>query len=160
MSCISNSNAAGMNSPKKFWHEFIFSLFSKLRSRLSQKASPCKILTTFVTLSWPPYSVANNLMSYWHSLQSQESSVQVIYYYFAIRKNGTHVMICIFGNKLKKKLKSVKEFEVIFHGSYWWIFMLIKCGHPYLNVFHLKWIIGAHGNWKHKNHGGRFGATS
>ena len=86
MSCISNSNAAGMNSPMKFWHEFMFSLFSKLRSRLSQKASPCKILTTLATVVWPPYSVANNLMSYWHSLQSQDSSVQVIYYYFAIRK--------------------------------------------------------------------------
>ena len=105
MSCISNSNAAGMNSPMKFWHEFMFSLFSKLRSRLSQKASPCKILTTFATVAWPPYSVANNLMSYWHSLQSQESSVQVIYYCFAIRKNGTHVMIGIFGVKLKKKLE-------------------------------------------------------
>ena len=105
MSCISNSNAAGMNSPMKFWHEFIFSLFSKLRSRLSQKASPCKILTTLAKVVWPPYSVANNLMSYWHSLQSQDSSVQVIYYYFAIRKNGTHVMICIFGAKLKKKLE-------------------------------------------------------
>ena len=105
MSCISNSNAAGMNSPMKFWHEFMFSLFSKLRSRLLQKASPCKILTTFVTVVWPSYSVANNLMSYWHSLQSQDSSVQVICYYFAIRKNGTNVMICIFGAKLKKKIE-------------------------------------------------------
>ena len=114
MSCISNSNADGINSPMKFWHEFIFSLFPKLRSRLSQKASPCKILTTFATVAWPPYSVANNLMSYWHSLQSQESSVQVIYYYFAIRKkNGTHVMICIFGASKRNNWKSVQWIEVI-----------------------------------------------
>ena len=41
-----------------------------------------------------------------------------------------------------------------------WIIMLEKCGHPDLNVFHLKWILGTHGNWKNKNPGGRFGATS
>ena len=46
------------------------------------------------------------------------------------------------------------------HGSYKLIIMLEKCGHPDINVFHIKWIIGNHGNWKNQNPGGRFGATS
>ena len=46
------------------------------------------------------------------------------------------------------------------HGGYRWIIMLEKYGHPDLNVFHLKWIIGTHGNWNNQNPGGRFGATS
>ena len=29
--------------------------------------------------------------------------------------------------------------------------MLEKCGCPDFNVFHLKWIIGTHGNWKNQN---------
>ena len=28
------------------------------------------------------------------------------------------------------------------------------------NGFHIKWIIGTHGNWKNQNPGGSFGATS
>ena len=46
------------------------------------------------------------------------------------------------------------------HGSYNWIIMLEKCGRPDINVFHIKWIISKHGNWKNQNPGGRFGATS
>ena len=46
------------------------------------------------------------------------------------------------------------------HGSYKWIIMLEKCGHPDIDVYHIKWIIGNHGNWKKQNPGGRFGATS
>ena len=34
------------------------------------------------------------------------------------------------------------------HDSCRWIIMLVKCGHPDLNIFHLKWTIGTHGNWK------------
>ena len=39
------------------------------------------------------------------------------------------------------------------HGSYKWIIMLEKYGRPDLNGFHLKWIIGTHGNWKNQNPG-------
>ena len=31
---------------------------------------------------------------------------------------------------------------------------------PDINVFHIKWIIGNHGNWKNQNPGGCFGVTS
>ena len=48
----------------------------------------------------------------------------------------------------------------ILHGSYRWIIMLEKYGHPDLNIFHLKWIISTHGNWKNQNPGGRFGPNS
>ena len=43
---------------------------------------------------------------------------------------------------------------VLFHGGYRCIILLEKCGRPDLNVFHLKWIIGTHGNWNNQNHGG------
>ena len=46
------------------------------------------------------------------------------------------------------------------HGSYRWIIMLEKCGQSDLNVFHLKWIIGTHGNGKNQNPWGRFRAGS
>ena len=39
-------------------------------------------------------------------------------------------------------------FKTETHGSYRRIITLEKCGHPDLNVFHLKWIMGTHGNWK------------
>ena len=48
----------------------------------------------------------------------------------------------------------------IMHGSYKWIIMLEKSRRPDLNVFHLKWIIATHGNWKNQNPEGRFWATS
>ena len=38
--------------------------------------------------------------------------------------------------------------------------MLEKCGRPDSNVFHIKYIISNHGNWKNQNPGGRFGTTS
>ena len=31
-------------------------------------------------------------------------------------------------------------FALSCHGGYRWVIMLEKCGHPDLNVFHLKWI--------------------
>ena len=34
------------------------------------------------------------------------------------------------------------------------------CGGIGSNGFHIKWIIGTHGNWKNQNPGGCFGATS
>ena len=40
------------------------------------------------------------------------------------------------------------------HSRYRWIIMLEKCVHS-----DLKWIIGAHGNWKNQNPGGCFRAT-
>ena len=45
------------------------------------------------------------------------------------------------------------------HGSYRWIIILEKCGRPGINVFHIKGIIGNHGNWKNQNPEGRFAAT-
>ena len=45
-------------------------------------------------------------------------------------------------------------------GSYRWIIMHEKCGHPDSNGFQLKWRFGTHGNWKNQNPGGCFGATS
>ena len=56
--------------------------------------------------------------------------------------------------------KSWSTDEIIHHGSYKWIIMLEKCGRPNLNVFHLNWIIGTHGNWKNQNPWSPFGATS
>ena len=35
-----------------------------------------------------------------------------------------------------------------------------KSGRLGSNEFHIKWIIGTHGNWKNQNPGIRFGATS
>ena len=35
-----------------------------------------------------------------------------------------------------------------------------KCGGIGSNGFHIKWIIGTHGNWKNQNSVGLFGATS
>ena len=56
-------------------------------------------------------------------------------------------------NSLKQILEDVKieggsekKGDLLTHGSYRWIIMLGKCGRP--DVFHLKWIIGTHGNWK------------
>ena len=51
-------------------------------------------------------------------------------------------------------------FALSCHGGYRWVIMLEKCGHPDLNVFHLKWIIGNNCNWKNQNPGNRFGATT
>ena len=41
-----------------------------------------------------------------------------------------------------------QEYSIIVHGSYRWIIMLEKSGQLDLNIFHLKWIISTHGNWK------------
>ena len=62
------------------------------------------------------------------------------------------------GNKYSKLFNQIVWKQI--HGSYKWISMLEKCGHPDINVFHIKWIIGDHGNWKNQNPDGRFGATS
>ena len=35
-----------------------------------------------------------------------------------------------------------------------------NCGGIDSNVFHIKWIIGTHCNWKNQNPGGHFGATT
>ena len=45
-------------------------------------------------------------------------------------------------------------------GSYRLNIMLEKWGRPDLNVFHLKWVIGTHDNWKNQNPGSSFEATS
>ena len=63
-------------------------------------------------------------------------------------------------NNFRPSSKDSKTAQIHPHGSYKWIIMLEKCGPPDLNVFHLKWIIGTHGNWMSQNPGGRFGATS
>ena len=60
---------------------------------------------------------------------------------------------------LKKNIEGVASSRVKFNDDKW-IIMLEKCGRPDINVFHIKWIIGNHGNWKNQNPGGRFGATS
>ena len=52
-----------------------------------------------------------------------------------------------------------KQMGLNFHGSYKWIIMLEKCGRLIINVYHLKWIIATHGNWRKQNPGGHFGAT-
>ena len=46
------------------------------------------------------------------------------------------------------------------HSDYDWIIMLQKCGGIGSYRFHIKWMIGTHGNWKNQNPGGRFGAIS
>ena len=55
---------------------------------------------------------------------------------------------------LKIHLFSNLSFEMylmqLHHGSYKWIIMFEKCGRPDINIFHIKWIIGNHGNWKNK----------
>ena len=45
-------------------------------------------------------------------------------------------------------IHTFKSTYLLWHGSYRWIIMLAKCGHPDLNVFHIKWIIDTHSNWK------------
>ena len=42
-----------------------------------------------------------------------------------------------------KDYDEVSQFTYGGHSSYKWIIMLEKCGHPDLNVFHLKCIISA-----------------
>ena len=42
------------------------------------------------------------------------------------------------------------------HGSYKWTIMHEKCGRPDINVFHIKCIIGNHGNWKKSKSWGPF----
>ena len=36
----------------------------------------------------------------------------------------------------------------------------LKCGGKSSNGFHIRWILGTHGNWKNQNPGSHFGATS
>ena len=52
------------------------------------------------------------------------------------------------------RLKSKNMY--LLHGNYRWNIMLEKCGHPALNVFYLKWIIGTHGNQKKSKSWGSF----
>ena len=41
----------------------------------------------------------------------------------------------------------IRELRVpTYYGSFKWIIMLEKCGRQNINVFHIKWIIGNHGN--------------
>ena len=43
--------------------------------------------------------------------------------------------------------EKIESDENIIHGSYKWIIMLKKCGHPDLTVFHLIWVTGTYDNW-------------
>ena len=50
--------------------------------------------------------------------------------------------------KLGKVLMQLENRDQTTHGSYRWIIMLEKCGHANINVFHLKWMVLIHKNWK------------
>ena len=119
----------------------------------------CAVNRTFQEL---PCSTAKIFFSYLagHEVSCHDGIVSKIKCEWEMSSHLHWKVTQLFRETSVKKKVSNFYWVVPRHGSNKWIIMLEKWGRPDINVFHIKWIIAKHGNWKNQNPGGRFGATS
>ena len=73
---------------------------------------------------------------------------------------GSKCLLSRENHNYRKWWKSSLQNFVSKNSTYSWNIKWQKCACMGLNVFHIKWIIGIHCNWKNQNPGSPFGATS